>query len=231
VPGMRSLRSIAARLAAGSRGRTEADIQSDVRQFLLEAPLDLADDEVIDVRLEAHAGAGRIDIDIGCCAIEVKKSLRSPTVFDAAVAQLARYVRLRSEERGQRYVGILTDGRVWVLFHLQPPDALVEVTRFELAAGEDAPRLAAWLETVLATTDEVEPTPKKIIRRLGADSPGAKLDLADLRALYESCRTDPEVEIKRELGHGSSFPLSEPTSKRATNFSSPTPTWCLSPSY
>ena len=195
-----SLGATAARLAAGSQGRTEADVQSDVRKFLLDAPLELAQAELLDVALEAQAGAGRrIDVEAGCAAIEVKKNLASVTVFEAAVGQLAGYVKQRTEERDQRYVGVLTDGRTWVLFHLQPDAELAEVSRFQLKGGEDAARLASWLETVLATTDKIKPTPKEIIRRLGALSPAAQLDLADLRALYEACRRNPEVQLKREL--------------------------------
>ena len=195
-----TLKQIATRLAAGSQGRTEADVQSDVRKFLLDAPLEITGDELVDVALEAQAGGGRrIDVEAGCAAIEVKKSLGSKTVFDAAVVQLAGYVKQRTEERAQRYVGVLTDGKSWVLFHLEPDGDLAEVSRLELKGGEDADRLASWLETVLATTDRIKPTPKEIVRRLGAESPAAQLDLADLRALYESCRRDPEVQLKREL--------------------------------
>jgi hypothetical protein len=195
-----SLRQTAARLAAGSQGRTEADIQSDVRKFLLDAPLELGDQELADVSLEAQAGGGRrIDVEAGCAAIEVKKSLKSQTVYDAAVAQLGGYVKQRTEEKGQRYVGVLTDGKTWVLFHLEPAGDLVEVAWMELRGGEDADLLASWLETVLATTDKIAPTPKEITRRLGAGSAGAQLDLADLRSLYESCRDEPEVQLKREL--------------------------------
>jgi hypothetical protein len=197
---METLSDIAGRLAAGSKGRTEADIQSDVRKFLLDAPLDLDQGEMPEVALEAQAGGGRrIDVEAGCAAIEVKKSLASETVFTTAVTQLAGYVRQRTEERGQRYVGVLTDGQEWVLFHLQPDGGLAEVDRLRLAGGADAARLASWLEIVLATTDKVTPTPKEIVRRLGAGSPGTLLDLADLRALYAACRKDPEVQLKREL--------------------------------
>lgn len=200
LPSVEELGQTAARLAAGSQGRTEADVQSDVRKFLLDAPLELGDQELVDVALEAQAGGGRrIDVEAGCAAIEVKKSIASKTVFEAAVAQLGGYVKQRTEERGQRYAGVLTDGRVWVLFHLEPGGQLVEVTRFELRGGEDAERLASWLETVLATVDKIAPTPREISRRLGAGSPGAELDLADLRALYDSCRYEPEVQLKREL--------------------------------
>lgn len=197
---MDSLAQTVARLAAGSAGRTEADIQSDVRKFLLDAPLELDQAELLDVALEAQAGAGRrIDVEAGCAAIEVKKNLGSKTVFDKAVEQLAGYVTQRTEVRGQRYVGVLTDGRLWVLFHARPDGTLAEVSRIDIKGGEDAARLASWLEAVLATTDKIVPTPKEIVRRLGAGSPAAQLDLADLHALYQACRRDPEVQLKREL--------------------------------
>src|SRR3954471_13950618 len=98
-----SLQETAARLAAGALGRTEADVQSDVRKFLLDAPLDLGGADLADVALEAQAGGGRrIDVEAGCAAIEVKKSLSSPTVLARAVGQLAGYVSQRTEELGQR---------------------------------------------------------------------------------------------------------------------------------
>ena len=197
---MASLRDTVARLAGGSIGRTEADIQSDVRKFLLDAPLELADDQVIDVALEAQVGGRcRIDVEAGCAAIEVKKSLSSRTTFDTAVGQLAGYVKQRTEERSQRYVGVLTDGQLWVLFHLDPNDVLVEVGRLTLRGAEDTGQLAAWLEVILATTGKIKPDPKEITRRLGAASAAAQLDLADLRALYVTCRAHPEVALKREL--------------------------------
>jgi hypothetical protein len=197
---MASLRDTVARLAAGSKGRTEADVQADVRRFLLDAPFELDDDQVIDVALEKQSGGGRrIDVEAGCAVFEVKKSLVSKSVFEAALSQLAGYVRQRTEAQGQRYVGVLTDGQTWVLLHLDPDGHLAESGRLRLRDGGDGRRLAAWLEVVLATVDKVKPTADEIVRRLGADSPAAQLDLADLRALYQSCRTTPEVQLKREL--------------------------------
>lgn len=195
-----SLKDIASRLAAGSVGRTEADIQSDVRMFLLDAPLDLAGGDLTEVLLEAQAGGGRrIDVEAGTAAIEVKKSLASPKILESARDQLGGYVRQRTDESSQRYVGILTDGKVWILFRLASNAELVEAARFELAGGNEADRLAAWLEAVLATGQQVAPTPREIVRQLGAESPGFLLDLADLRALYDACADHPEVQLKREL--------------------------------
>lgn len=195
-----SIQDICARLAAGGKGRTEADIQSDVRKFLLDAPLDLDGKDLTDVLLEAQAGGGRrIDVEVGNTVIEVKKSLTSPKILDEARDQLAGYVRHRTDELEQRYVGILTDGTVWLLHHLLLDGSLVETNRFEVNDSSDADALTAWLEAVLAVTAQITPTPREILRLLGAGSPGCALDLADLRDLYAASRKDPEVRLKREL--------------------------------
>lgn len=195
-----SIHAIAARLAGGGQGRTEADVQSDVRKFLLDAPLDLEGDHLDEVLLEAQAGGGRrIDVEVGNAVIEVKKSLSSLTALAAAQEQLAGYVRLRTEELGQRYVGILTDGRHWLLHHLMFDGRLVQAGAFELTGAGDAERLAAWLESVLATVKQVIPTPKEILRNLGVGSPAFELDLVELQDLYVTCRADAEVTLKREL--------------------------------
>lgn len=197
---MVELRDIAARLSAGAKGRTEADIQSDLRTLLLLAgSLGLVEED-LEVFLEAPAGGGRrIDIEVGATVIEVKKSVRPGRALDAAIAQLATYVRHRTEELSHRHVGVLTDGQTWILYHLQPAGDLAEVSRIRIRDKGDGERLVAWLEAVLATREGVAPTPREIVKRLGADSPAAQLDLADLRALYAACRANPEVQVKREL--------------------------------
>lgn len=148
VPEMPALADITARLARGAIGRTEADIQADVRALLLEAPLYLADDDIA-IFLEAQAGGGqRIDIEAGCAVVEVKKSLGSPTALAAAIEQLAKYVRYRTEERAQRYVGVLTDGAsVDSLLHF--PEGVVEEPK-RMRAGDyrcpraSGPRAESW---------------------------------------------------------------------------------------
>jgi hypothetical protein len=195
-----SLEDIARRLSAGSSGRSEADMQADVQSLLLEAAsLGLVEGD-LEVFLEAPVGGGkRIDVEAGAAIIEVKKTVRPGRAFDAAIEQLAGYVSQRSEELSRRYVGVLTDGQIWILFQLLPTGKLVEATRTTLRDARDASRLVAWLEVVLATSEDITPTPQEIVRRLGADSPAARLDLADLRSLYVQCRANPEVQVKREL--------------------------------
>ncbi len=197
---MGSLGETVARLATGSRGRTEADIQADVRSFLLDAPLDLDGSLLTEVSLEAKVGGGRrIDVEAGNAVFEIKKSLNSPGAVETARTQLAGYVRERAEEVGQRYVGLLTDGRRWMLHHLLLDGSFSQAGEFTLNGAPDADRLAAWLESILATVQHVKPTPHEILRNLGADSPAFMLDLDELRDLYEACRLEPEVQLKREL--------------------------------
>ncbi len=196
---MAALDDIASRLARGPKGRTEAEVQADIREFLLTAPLDL-DDQDLEVTLEAQAGSGkRIDVEAGFTAIEVKKSIGSRSALVKAVDQLTSYVRQRTEQLSQRYVGILTDGRAWILFHLTPCEELAEVSRFRLEDSGGSSALSAWLETVLATADAVAPTEVEIVKRLGAQSAAAQLDLADLREIYVACRSEPDVALKRAL--------------------------------
>lgn len=196
---MDGVNEIAARLGKGAEGRSEADIQADVRAMLLATPLGLDEDD-LEILLEASAGEGRrIDIEAGCTVIEVKRTIRPGKRFDAAVEQLSRYVRHHTEERLERHVGILTDGCSWILFHLKPDGALAEVNRVEVHGSRDGGRLSDWLETVIATRERIVPTPAEIVKRLGANSAAAQLDLADLHSIYNSCRLDPEVQVKREL--------------------------------
>ena len=176
--------------------RSEATIQSDVRILLLDSELGLDD-----VHLETQVGGQhrRIDVEVGCTVIEVKRTLASAAAIQAATAQLTDYVVTRQSEMGQRYVGILTDGALWIAFH-EVDHGLEEATRHSATSGDaGATALLRWLEGVLATKTAVRPTPDEIHIRLGADSSSHALDYATLRALYDDHRDEPTVVLKRDL--------------------------------
>lgn len=179
--------------------RSEATIQSDVRILLLDPDLGLAGDD-LEVQLEAPVGQGRrIDVEVGATVIEVKKALSSPSVIEAALHQLTGYVTDRAASTGQRYVGILTDGRVWIAYQEVDGD-LTEATRHTASAGPaGAEPLLQWLEGVLATRKAIKPTPNEIADRLGADSSSHALDFATLKALYSAHSDLPTVVLKRDL--------------------------------
>lgn len=183
-------------LQRGSQ-RTEADIQSDVRQLILTAPFDLEEIQV--VSLEAQVGdRRRIDIEVGCTVIEVKRDLRRGRVKAEAAVQLTGYVATRREQSAQRYVGVLTDGIEWTCYDLQGGE-LRPVANFTLSALGDADRLVVWLEGVLATTQAIHPTSDAIAARLGAGSSAYALDRATLAAIYATHRNEPTVQMKRQL--------------------------------
>lgn len=179
--------------------RSEATIQSDVRMLLLDDDLGLDQDD-LDVQLEAQVGRGRrIDVEVGCTVIEVKRSLASPAAMGAAAEQLNDYVKTRSVEMNQRYVGILTDGRIWIAYH-EVDGTLTEATRHSATTGPSgATALLGWLEGVLATRRGVRPTPAEIQDRLGAKTSSHALDFSTLSALYADSRDLPTVVLKREL--------------------------------
>ncbi|MBM0236527.1 N-6 DNA methylase [Micromonospora sp. ATA32] len=188
-----------ARIAGRGTSRSEATLQADIRQLLLAGDFGLFDHE-LDVDLEAPAGRGqRIDIQVGFTVIEVKKRLQPGRGLHEAERQLAGYVRSRSQETGQRYVGILTDGATWHAYQLRA-DSLTLVDSHALAAARpDGLALFYWLEGVLATSQRVPPTPGEVARRLGAASTSHKLDRAALAALYEEHAQLPTVQLKRQL--------------------------------
>ncbi|MFJ9926285.1 N-6 DNA methylase [Streptomyces misionensis] len=193
-----SLEKLLARLIDRKPMRSEATLQADVRQLLLEGDLNL-DENDLSVDLEAQVGDGRrIDIEIGFTAIETKKDLRGTKILKDAEKQLEGYVRTRADQVGQRYVGILTDGADWRAYSLTG-DKLVLVSRFEAKQRTAPTDLLIWLEGVLATSEGIKPTPEVIEGRLGSGSVSHKLDYATLAALYEEHKDLPTVKLKREL--------------------------------
>lgn len=177
-------------------------MQSDVKLLLLAGRLNLheGDVQVIDVALEAPAGAGRrIDVAAGLAVIEVKKDLRSDRVRTAAVGQLAGYVRHRTVDLEQRFVGILTDGHDWYLYTLGRDDELELASHVEVRSAEDADKLLGWLSAILSTNERVQATAAEVDRRLGAASPAHDVDVIALRALYAAHASDGELRLKKEL--------------------------------
>ena len=169
-----------------------------MRQFILDAPFELEDDDLSVVHLESQLGdRRRIDVEVGATVIEIKRDLRPERIRREAEQQLAGYVAVRAEQTSLRYVGILTDGTAWICYHLVE-EALRQVSDITLSVGESE-RLIVWLEGVLATTHGLVPTPDTIEARLGATSSSYLLDRATISAIYQRSRTQPSVAMKRTL--------------------------------
>ncbi len=194
------LNDLVARLARRDQARPEAEVQSDLRQFLLTAPFELDEGNIEIAALEAPvAGGRRIDIEVGSTVIEVKRDLRRGRVREDAIEQLTSYVAHRARESGRRYVGVLTDGAEWICFNLVG-GALEQVSALEIDGSADCVgKLVFWLEGVLATATGITPTAREIEARLGAGSTAYALDRATLASLYVDNRDLPTIKVKREL--------------------------------
>lgn len=198
---MQTLRDLVERLADRDAKRSEATIQADVRGLLLAAPFHLSEDEVREVHLESPAGERRrIDVETGTTVIEVKRDLRRAGTLKDAVEQLTGYVVSREAHMKQRYVGILTDGAEWRCFQLTPDGRLEEASSIVIRREQPAVEaLLVWLDGVLGTAREIQPSPSEITARLGAGSSAHSLDQAALKHLYAEQKHHPEVRIKRQL--------------------------------
>lgn len=194
------LQELVSRLARRDSVRPEAEVQSDLRQFLLAAPFELDEGNIEIAALEAPAGGGRrIDIEVGSTVIEVKRDLRRGRVREDAIEQLAAYVAHRTHESGRRYVGVLTDGAEWLCYNLVA-DSLQLVSSLEIDNNPDSvSKLVFWLEGVLATATGITPNAREIEARLGAASTAYAIDRATLAALYAQNRELPTIKVKREL--------------------------------
>ncbi|WP_081495109.1 N-6 DNA methylase [Mycolicibacterium chubuense] len=195
-----SSESVVVRLLSKDPKRTEADVQSDIKALLLQPNFGLEDQQVPKLEVQTEDGTRRrIDILTGATVVEVKKDLTA-AVRKEAEPQLSGYIDNRIELTGGRYNGILTDGRSWVLYEVDPATNQLAV-RSELAinAVGDTDRLVAWLSAVLATDHGLTPTPRTIEERLGVESPAYAQDHAYLASLYDALHDDPTVSLKRAL--------------------------------
>ena len=183
----------------GSR-RTEAEIQADVRMLLLAPQLELDDDDLRVVNLEAQVGDGRrIDVELGTAAIEIKRNVSTNRAKAEAIEQLRGYVETRTTDTGTRYVGIVTDGVLWSCHHLTGDD-FIEVASFDTGEPENGlDNLLVWLEGVLATAQSIPATTEEIRARLGSGSSAHSLDSATIAALYDRHKDLPTVRMKRSL--------------------------------
>lgn len=197
---MNDLAQLFKRLVVRDSGRTEADIQADVRQFILSAPFELENSDLIDASLETPVGdRRRIDIEAGSTVIEVKRDLRRERVKREAEEQLAGYVEFRMNQTGLRYIGVLTDGTEWCCYDLVNAKLRqVSIASFE-DKSDEVNRLIVWLEGVLATAQGIAPTTVNIAERLGAGSTAYSLDHTTLATLYQKNRDNPTVQVKRML--------------------------------
>ncbi|MBI2872968.1 MAG: N-6 DNA methylase [Chloroflexi bacterium] len=138
---------------------------------------------------------GRIDALLGRTVFEFKSDLRRER--RDAEGKLPDYLSQREAETGEHFVGIATDGAVFIPYELRA-GKLRQFPSF--AASVDKPRdLLAWLSSAVAVSADLEPTPETVRRELGRESLAWHVAREELTTLWQEIGGRPDVRLKREL--------------------------------
>ena len=181
----------------------EAEITSQVRDFLVVTGLV----ESGDIREEVAPAAGSgnlVDLAALDTLIEVKRRIGDGMVPDVGhVEQLDGYLRAAMDaNRGVR-IGILTDGKHWLL---RWPNAVGINTSapygFVLSDADRWYSLYEWLrDNALVARRSIEPTSEEIGEQFSPSSPLYEREIDTLRSLYEEYSGFETVAVKRRLWH------------------------------
>ena len=172
----------------------EADVRSAIADFLVTSGLASRDE----IRMEQN----RIDLQTGDFVIEVKKRIGKGINPDPRwIEQLDRYLRERARAGEQERLGVLTDGRYWILRQSGIEEVRTAAPYgFEISDADVAYRLYEWLrnESGAFEASGLPPTEEEVRRSFG-EGPRLEMELAGLERLYRQEREHPTVAVKREL--------------------------------
>ena len=180
----------------------EANITSAVRDFLILTGL--ADSEEI-VEENPPSDASRRAVDLTALDTFIEFKRRIGTVAGGEpdpenVRQLDDYLT-QSAEQGRVRMGILTDGKRWLL--RWPGAGEVRLTRpyaFTLEDPDGWFPLYEWLrDTALVSLEDVSPDREGIAEHFGPASPSYQRDIAALKALYDENADLETIRVKRRL--------------------------------
>ncbi len=181
----------------------EANITSAVRDFLVLTGL-AESHEIVEEAPPAEGSGSAVDLTTLNTFIEFKRRIGATRAFEPRpdyVLQLDRYLG-QSEAAGARVrMGILTDGKHWLL--RWPNAGQVKTTApyaFTLESPDDWLPLYEWLrDKALASESNVLPTREIIAEAFGPNSPRYERDIAALRGIYQAASDAETVRVKRRL--------------------------------
>ena len=183
-------------------GEPEANITSAVRDFLIVTGL-VRGDEIVEEDPPAQGSRRAVDLAALDTFIEFKRRIGTAGGFNPNpeyVQQLDDYLE-QSEKQGRLRMGILTDGRRWLL---RWPNAGSVRTALPYAFTlEDADRwitLFEWLrDHALAAEGDKQPSRSAIGQHFGPTAPTYERDIAALKSLYDLHADYSTIRVKRQL--------------------------------
>ncbi len=185
-----------------NRGEPEANITTAVRNFLTVTGL-VRDEEIVEENPPAEGSRRAVDLAALDTFVEFKRRIGTARGFNPDpdnVRQLDDYLA-QSQEQGRVRMGILTDGRQWLL---RWPNAgaikVVQPYGFTLEDHDRWVTLYEWLrDHALSAERNVPPSRETIEERFGPNSPSYQRDIAVLKALYQRHAATGTIKVKRHL--------------------------------
>ncbi len=180
----------------------EANITSAVRNFLTATGL-VKDEEIVEENPPAQGSRRAVDLTALDTFIEFKRRLGTTGGFNPDpeyVQQLDDYLA-QSEEAGRVRMGVLTDGKYWLLrwpgagtANVAPPYA------FTLEDPDRWITLYEWLrDNALSAEENKQPSRSTIAEHFGPNSPSYQRDIAALKALYAHYADSNTIKVKKQL--------------------------------
>ena len=180
----------------------EANITSAVRDFLIATGL-ARPTEIVEENPPAQGSRRAVDLTALDTFIEFKRRIGTTGGLDPNpdyVQQIDDYLS-QSEKQGRLRMGILTDGKYWLLrwpnagpVKVSPPYA------FTLEDPDHWITLYEWLrDHALSAEENAQPSRTAIAERFGPNSPSYQRDIAALKALYHEYADFNSIKVKRQL--------------------------------
>ena len=180
----------------------EANITSAVRDFLILTGL-ARSEEIVEENPPSDVPRRAVDLTALDTFIEFKRRIGTVAGGEPDpenVRQLDDYLA-RSADQGRVRMGILTDGKCWLL--RWPGAGQVRLTRPYAFTLED---LDGWFplygwprDTALVSLEDVSPDREGIAEHFGPGSPSYQRDIAALKALYQESAGLETIRVKRRL--------------------------------
>ena len=185
-------------------GAPEANITTAVRNFLTVTGL-VKDEEIVEENPPAEGSRRAVDLTALDTFIEFKRRIGTTGGFNPDpknVEQLDDYLA-QSEKDGRVRMGILTDGKYWLL---RWPGAGEPQTVPPYAYTLEDPdrwfNLFEWLrDNALSAEENKQPSRSSIEESFGPNSPAYERDIAALKALYKANSHYNTIKVKRQLWH------------------------------
>ena len=183
-------------------GEPEANITSAVRDFLILTGL-ASGEEMVEENPPAQGSRRAVDLTALDTFIEFKRRIGTAGGFNPNaeyIQQLDDYLK-QSEKQGRMRMGILTDGKRWLL--RWPNGGPVRTALPYAFTLEDADRwitLFEWLrDHALSAEEDKEPSRSAIAQHFGPTAPSYERDIAALKVLYDQYADASTIRVKRQL--------------------------------